>query len=151
MDKQEARAALAAAQGAADGLAQVSEAACPPWRHAAFGVVMAMMVLAAGMPLPIYAALFVLAMGGVAALAAWDRRRTGVFVNGFRRGPTLPVSLALLGGMLALVFAQVHVRENGLGIVPSLGLAGGAFVLACGASIVFQRIYLRELRKGLRP
>lgn len=149
MDKQEARAALAAAQGAADGLARAS--ACPPWRHAAFGVVMAMLVLAVGMPLPVYAALFVLAMAGVAVLAAWDRRRTGVFVNGFRRGPTLPVSLVLMGGMLALVFAQLHVRENGLGILPKLGLAGCAFVLACGASIVFQRIYLRELREGLRP
>lgn len=148
MEHDQARAALEAARAATDNLERTARDACPPWRHAAFGVVMATLVLSVALSMPLRIALFVLAMAGVAWLAAWDRRHSGIFVNGFRRGPTLPVSLVLMGAMMGLVFAEVRAQEHGLGVAAYLGIAALAFVLACLASVQFQRIYLRELREG---
>lgn len=151
MEQDEARASLDAARAATDSLARAAQDACPPWRHAAFGLVMGSLVLSVSLPTPLQSVLFVVAMAGVAMLATWDRRRTGVFVNGFRRGRTLPLTLALLGTLLVLVFAELHARESGLGMATRLGLAAMAFAIACLASIRFQRIYLRELHEGFVP
>jgi hypothetical protein len=86
------------------------------------------------------------AMGLVAWLVYDDRRRYGVFVNGYRRGVTLPLTLALAAGMIALLVAAFHAREAGLSPWTKVGLAALAFALATGVSVLWQRIYLRELR-----
>lgn len=151
MEHDHARAALEAARAATESLERTARDACPPWRHAAFGLVMALLVLSVSLPMPLQSALFLTGMGAVAALAAWDRRRSGIFVNGFRRGRTLPLSLALMGAMIALVFAEVHAREVVLGTATRLGIAAIAFILACLASVQFQRVYLRELRESFAP
>jgi hypothetical protein len=151
MDKNEARAALDAAQDATSSLVETARAACPPWRHAAFALVMALLVLSTGLPLPWRLALFLTGMIGTGWLAAWDRRRSGIFVNGFRRGATRPVALALLGMMLVLVFAEAHAHAANLSLATRLGLAVIALAFAGLASMRFQQIYLRELQEGLVP
>ena len=145
MDSNEAAAALAGIGGAEHRLAdQIGD--CPPWRHAAFGAVMAMLVGGAGLPLVWQTTAMVLGMALVALIVRDDRRRYGVFVNGYRRGKTLPLTLLLLGGILLLLFAQVHAREAGLSAWTKAGIAALAFIYAVAGSAIWQRVFVAELR-----
>ncbi len=122
MNPIEARAALDSIDDVQRDLA-LKATYCPPWRHAAFGAVMALLVLGQGFDIAIMAPLFAVAMLAVVLLVADDRRRYGLFINGYRKGRTLPVTLALLGAAIA-------------------------FGVAVAASIAWSRIYRRELLKG---
>lgn len=149
MDSNEAAAALAGVRGAEARLAdQIGE--CPPWRHAAFGLVMALLTAGLALPLPFQSACTVAALLMIVLLVQHDRRRYGVFINGYRRGKTLPFTLLLLAGALGLMFAQMYAREQALSAWASAGIAAAAFLFATGASVVWQRIFVRELRAG-RP
>jgi hypothetical protein len=147
MNPIEARAALDGMNDAQRELA-LKATQCPPWRHAAFAAIMAVLVLAQGFAPPVQMPMFVLAMAAVAWLVTDDRRRYGLFVNGYRKGRTLPVTLALLGAMLATMAGEIHARLAGLSLATKLGLAGVAFAVALAASIAWSRIYRRELLEG---
>ncbi|MFX4721701.1 hypothetical protein ABTB22_19965, partial [Acinetobacter baumannii] len=79
----EAHAALAAKQAAERSIAQLS--LCPPWRHAAFAGIMAALVVSPALPLQWRFADVALALLAVALVARSDRRRLGMFINGYRR------------------------------------------------------------------
>lgn len=143
MDKGEARAALDAIGGAQAKLADVGF--CPPWRHGAFGLIMAALVLAVGVGGVAQAALTIGGLAGVALVAIHDRRRYGVFINGYRRGPTLKVTLALAAATIALFVGEIHAREAGLTLVTKLALASLELILAIAASVIFARVLRREL------
>ncbi len=134
MNPIEARAALDSIDDVQRDLA-LKATYCPPWRHAAFGAVMALLVLGQGFDIAIMAPLFAVAMLAVVLLVADDRRRYGLFINGYRKGRTLPVTLALLGAMLAAMFGEIHAREAGLALGTKLGIAAIAFGVAVAASI----------------
>jgi len=138
----EARAALAAKGIAQQELARA--AVCPPWRHAVFGVVMAALVASPALPLPLRFGALVLILLGIAAIVASDRRRTGMFVNGYRRGKTLIVSLVMLVVLTALYMASARASDAGDFQAPLL-LAPVAFVAAVAGSVVWQRIFVAEL------
>jgi hypothetical protein len=145
MSPAEARAALDSvgatrAQIAALGL-------CPPWRHAAFGAVMSLLILGLGFPLGIEVACLCLAMGGVALIAAYDRKRYGMFINGYRKGATRPVAAGLLVAMLGLIFLQIRLREQGVASWVPFAVAGVAFVAAVIGSVLWARVFRRELER----
>lgn len=149
MNRNDAIEALGAAQGARDRLAE--SMTCPPWRHAAFGAVMAAMIAANALPRAFHAPLFIGAMAAAVWLVRDDRRRTGTFVNGWRRGRTLPLPGGLFAVMIALIFmARRGTSELFLTGQGALAIAL-AFVIGTGASVVWQRVYLAELGSGLRP
>ena len=129
MNPIEARAALDSIDDVQRDLA-LKATYCPPWRHAAFGAVMALLVLGQGFDIAIMAPLFAVAMLAGVLLVADDRRRYGLFINGYRKGRTLPVTLALLGAMLAAMFGEIHAREAGLALGTKLGIAAIAFGVA---------------------
>jgi hypothetical protein len=138
----EARAALAA-KGSAER--QVASAMyCPPWRHAAFGAVMAALVASPAAILPLRLGILALALAAIAAIVQSDRRRMGMFVNGYRRGKTLFVSLALLAAILGLYLLAIRAAESGHTATPLL-LGGAAFIVSVAGSIVWQRIFVHEL------
>jgi hypothetical protein len=139
----EAHEALAAVDATRMELAAVAN--CPPWRHAAFGAVMGLLIGGAGFPTPVQTATLVLAMGGVAAIAANDRKRYGMFVNGFRRGATLPLTVLLMLAMLALLVTQIRLREEGVAAWVPLALGLAAFAVGTGSSVVWSRIFRREM------
>lgn len=147
MNPIEARAAL-------DGIDDVQRALalkathCPPWRHAAFGLVMALLVLGQGFGLAVQMPLLAFAMLGVVLLVTDDRRRYGVFINGYRKGRTRLVSVALVIAMLVVMGGEIHARVAGLSLATKLGLAGVAFAVAVGASVAWSRVYRRELTGG---
>lgn len=147
MNPMEARAALDGVDAAQRELA-LKATNCPPWRHAAFGAIMATLVFSQGVAMPLQSVLFVAAMLAVVLLVLDDRRRYGMFVNGYRKGKTLPVSLALLGAMLATMVGEIHARTAGLSLATKLGLAAIAFVVAVAASVAWNRIYRAELMRG---
>src|SRR5450631_927410 len=100
MEASEAAAALSAMQ---DSRARLAAAAnCPPERHLAFAVLLGGVVAAQAAP-PIGTLIIeaLLAVGGVLVFI-WDRKRTGMFINGYRAGRTRPMTLSLIAVTLAL-------------------------------------------------
>ena len=139
---QEARAALAAKGHAEQQLARA--AACPPWRHAIVGVVMGALVASPVLPLPLRFGVLVLVLLGIAAIVASDRRRTGMFINGYRRGKTLIVSAVLLVVLTGLYMASARAGLAG-DDQTSLLLAAVACVAAITGSVIWQRVFIAEL------
>jgi hypothetical protein len=149
MDSNEAAAALAGVSGAQARLAdQVGTRS--PGRHAAFGLVMTLLVGGLALPLPLQTATMVVAMALVVLILRYDRRRYGVFINGYRRGRTLPLTLLLLVGMLALMLGEIYARGQGLGDGVKIALAGAAFLFATAGSVAWKRIFLEELNGAPR-
>jgi len=142
----EAAAALSAMQASRDNLAAAAN--CPPLRHLAFAGLMGGLVAAQAAPTLGVIVLEVAMMVGVLGVIAWDRRRTGMFINGYRAGPTRPVTFGLLGFALgALALCDWLKLGLGIGWAP---LVGGVVVavVAYFASSIWQRIYLRDLRSA---
>jgi hypothetical protein len=138
----DARAALAAKGVAERRLAQA--AVCPPWRHAAFAAVMATLVISPLVAMPLRLGILVGALLAVALVVQSDRRRTGMFINGYRRGRTLLVTLPLLAANLGLYLLSIHASERGEMTTVVL-LAGAAFLVSLAGSLVWQRVFVREL------
>jgi drug/metabolite transporter (DMT)-like permease len=146
MSPAEARAALASVDAAREQLAALGN--CPPWRHAAFGAVMGLLVGGVGFDLPVQTATTVLALGGVTMIATNDRKRYGVFVNGFRKGATLPITIALVAVMLGLLLAQIWLREHHAAAPVHLAIGLAAFAIGIAASVAWNRIFRREMERG---
>ena len=138
----EARSALDAMGTAERKLALA--AACPPWRHAAFGVLMAALVAAPAVAMPARLAVPALALFAVMAIVQSDRRRTGMFINGYRRGKTLWLTLGLLVVIVGLVMLSIRAGDRGETVMVVL-ISAIAFLVSVGASIAWQRIFLREM------
>ena len=143
MSPAEARAALdkigaTRAQIAAVGL-------CPPWRHAAFGLVMSLLILGLGFPLGTQVACLVLAMVLLVVIVVYDRRRYGMFINGYRKGATRPVTAGLLVAILALMVLQIALRERHVASWVPVAVAGVAFLVSVAGSVLWSRAFRREL------
>jgi hypothetical protein len=139
----EAAEALAAMRQSRERLAAAAN--CPPERHMAFAVVLGGLVACQAAPpfatLAIEAVLFVC----VGLIFLWDRRRTGMFINGYRAGRTRILTFSLLATALALGALGVWLKHGeGLwwGPIPC-GLATAT--IAFFASLVWQGIYRREM------
>ena len=139
---EEARAALDAKGAAERRLAAAAD--CPPWRHALFGLVMGALVATPTLALPLRLVALALILFGIAGIVAWDRRRMGMFVNGYRRGKTLIVSFALLAIVLALYLFSARAGLAGDRLTPLL-LGVVAFIISVVGSVIWQRVFVREL------
>ena len=140
--QEDARAALAAKGQAERDLAKAAD--CPPWRHAVFGAVMGALVASPALPLPLRFGVLVLVLLSIAAIVASDRRRTGMFVNGYRRGKTLIVTGVMLVVLTGLYLASARAGIAGDSEMPLL-LGAIAFVAAITGSVVWQRVFVAEL------
>lgn len=125
--------------------AQLARAAnCPPERHLAFAAVMggwALTPLAGPYQIVALAPLLL----AVALIVQWDRRRMGMFVNGYRRGRTRYVIAAMLLLVLPLYLASVYSAFEAKLVWPSIALAAAVAVIAYFGSTVWQRVFRREL------
>jgi hypothetical protein len=141
--QEEARVALAAKGSAERDLAKAAH--CPPWRHAVFGVVMAGVVMTPAVPLPWRFVALALILVGIGLIVASDRRRMGMFVNGYRRGKTRIIALATLAVELGLYwFATYRALTFGDHVTP-LVLAALGVGLGWIGSIIWQRVFVAEL------
>lgn len=135
--------ALSTVQATRAELAQ--SVSCPPWRHALFGAIAGVYVSApaAGYPGMLY--VWVGVMVAIALIVRADRRRMGVFINGYRRGKTLPHTISLVVGLIGLCMVGVWFsEERGLHWVP-LAFGAAAVPLAMIASVWWQRTFQREM------
>ena len=81
---------------------------------------------------------------GIVVIVQSDRRRTGVFVNGYRRGKTRIVSFAMLAAIVPLYALSARAGLAGDTTTPLL-LAAVTFVVSLVGSIIWQRVFVREL------
>lgn len=135
--------ALAALKASQARLAQAAE--CPPQRHAAFAAIMGCFVA-----LPVLSDMMMLMAEVVllplmALVIIWDRRRTGMFINGYRRGRTRPLAFTLLALMLVML-ALSYWFSRGLDMRwASLVLAVVAAAIGYAFSRQWQRVFRREM------
>lgn len=138
----EAAQVLAAVQASRERV--VATATCPPLRHAAFAALFAGLTAcpAAGEYMLLAEVPVLL---GVALILVWDRRRTGMFVNGYRAGKTRKVTFTLLALELSLYGLSAYLAMGqGLRWAP-FALAVPAFALAYAGSKVWARVWKREI------
>ena len=121
----------------------------PPWRHMLFGALFGVLIgsIAISRATQFYTAPLLLV--AIALIIRSDRRRLGVFINGYRRGATLPLTGIFLVAMIVCVFAGMKLRVDSYELPYKLVLAALAFALATGFSIYWQSIYRLELKAGV--
>ncbi len=147
MNIDKAKAALADVKSAEGHLAD-RIAQCPPWRHAAFGVVLAILIGSISISTDAQIVGSVIALALVALLVRHDLKRYGVFVNGYRKGATLPIAILYVGVLIVLVSGAMYLRVNHLSITSKLGFAAIAFALATAVSVKWNNVYRKELGGG---
>ncbi len=139
----DARLALDAVGAAEHDLSRL--AVCPPWRHAAFAGLMAVWVAAPAIAMPLRFGLFAVLLGVVAVIVRSDRRRLGVFINGYRRGKTRQVIFPMLLVLMTLFGASTYFGDLHHERLVSVALAVVAFPIAYYGSALWQRVFVREL------
>ena len=140
------RSAAEALESVRQGRARLAEeTSLPWWRHWLIGLLFGLLVGAQAYPPPIGVFGSTAVVIAIAVIARCDRRRHGFFINGLRRGPTLPVSIAFLVVALAAAFASVYCGHDLHR--PELGALLGLLMVPVGAlySLAWRRAYQREL------
>ena len=139
----EAAEALAAMRASQVRLAQAAD--CPPERHLAFAALMGGIIATPVLPFPYAILAEGLLLLGIGLVIRWDRRRTGMFINGYRAGRTRPLTFLLVAVIVVLYMAGVWlVRDRGIWWAP---LVTGVIAAGVGYyfSTVWQRIFRREM------
>jgi hypothetical protein len=142
--EQQAQVALDAKQHAEHQLA--TAALCPPWRHGVFALIMAVIVGSPAAAMPLQMMLIALVFFGIVLVVRSDRKRLGMFINGYRRGRTRLVTFPLLVIDLVLFGASIYEAHQTAGPIFSLLLGTAAFGVSLTGSILWQRVFVRELR-----
>ena len=143
MTYDEARAALAAKTLAEQDLARIGT--CPPWRHAAFAALETALVLSPAVPLVWRFAILAALLVGLTLIVRSDRRRLGVFINGYRRGRTRLVVVPLLLAVLVLYVVSTIAALNWHQPWISVTCAAIAFPVCYVGSAFWQSVFRREL------
>jgi hypothetical protein len=143
MDHSEALSALDAKRQAEMQMAKA--ATCPPWRHGLFGLLMGGLVASPAFEFPIRMLILILILCSIPLIVQSDRKRMGMFINGYRRGKTRVVAVGILAVELSLYALSVirsfdyhdHVTPLLLGICGVLiGVVG---------SMLWQRVFVQEM------
>jgi hypothetical protein len=139
----EARSALDAKQYAE---AQMAKAAtCPPWRHALFGLMMGGLVASPAFETKVRFAILLLLLCLIPLIIHSDRKRMGMFINGYRRGKTRIVAIGVLIVELSLyAIALGRGLDHHDQVTPLLlGVAG--VVIGTLGSMLWQHVFVREM------
>jgi hypothetical protein len=144
--KEEAVLALAAKGKVEQNLASLP--LCPPLRHAAFAATVAALVALPVLPLPFRLAALPYVFLSIFLIVRWDKRRLGVFMNGYRRGKTRIVTFPMLALILGLYFASYYVSLSHRKPVIILALAATAFLVGYLGSTLWQCVFVGELNAG---
>jgi len=141
--EEQARIALRAKGAAERDLARLTT--CPPWRHAVFAAIMATLVATPAAALAVRFGLLALIFAEIALIVQSDRRRLGVFVNGYRRGRTRLVALPMVAVILLLYGLSCWFALDRGQPAVSLALAAASLVVGYIGSVIWQRVFVREL------
>ena len=143
MDHSEALSALDAKRQAEVQMAKA--ATCPPWRHALFGFLMAALVVSPAFDFPVRMLILILILCSIPVIVQSDRKRMGMFINGYRRGKTRIVALGVLGVELSLyLFSVIRAFDHHDHFTPwLLGVVG--LLVGVAGSMLWQRVFVREM------
>ena len=143
MDHSEALSALDAKRAAESQIARA--ATCPPWRHAVFGLMMGGLIASFAFEFAIRTAILVIVLACIPIIIRSDRKRMGMFINGYRRGKTRLVTFGILALWLPLYGISVHysLDRNNHQMPLLLGLIG--FAIGTAGSVLWQRVFVREM------
>jgi len=143
MQSLEARSALDAKHFAEAQMARA--ATCPPWRHGVFGLMMGGLVASPAFELPVRMGILVALLLLIPVIIHSDRKRMGMFINGYRRGKTRIVAFGILILELSLyAVAVVRGLDHPDSVTPLiLGVAG--VVIGIIGSMMWQRVFVREM------
>lgn len=143
MDHSEALSALAAKR---DAEAQMARAAqCPPWRHAIFGLMMGGLIASFAFEFAIRTAILVIVLACVPIIIRSDRKRTGMFINGYRRGKTRLVTFGMLALWLPLYMVSAYFGLELHDELTPLLLGAVGFVMSVIGSMIWQRVFVSEM------
>ena len=146
-EKYDAEAALAAVRQSDHNLSR--HIRWPFWRHAAAGLLQAILVFTWAVPMPWAAITLGLGLFGIWAIAASDRKLHGMFVNGWTSTAARPaVWLAIaatLAGFAAISMAAGEVNRWTPLAIP---IALAVFLVVTVSSIWWERLYRAELTRN---
>ncbi len=143
METWDARSALEAKQFAEAQMARA--ATCPPWRHAVFGLMMGGLVATPAFELPIRISILVVLLALIPIIIHSDRKRMGMFINGYRRGKTRIVALGILAVELSLYAVSVIRGLDHNDHVTPLVLGAAGVAIGIFGSRLWQRVFVREM------
>lgn len=143
MDQSEAMSALAAKR---DAEAQIARACnCPPWRHAVFGLLMGALVASPAFEFGVRTVILVLILCCIPIIIQSDRKRLGMFINGYRRGKTRLVAVGTLLVELSIYAVSVYYGLSLDNHVVPLPLGVLGVLVGIAGSLLWQRVFVREL------
>lgn len=146
MDSTEARNALVSTDTGNRKLAE--RAQWPLWRHAAFGLVEALLLIAWCLPIGAMVTCIVLALAGLGWMVTNDRNRNGFFVSGWSSKAAMPATIAacvVFMGAFVLVL-MIGGPNQWTPIVPCAALF--TFIGCTFSSIWWENLYRKELLSG---
>ena len=139
----EARAALAAKD---DSQRQLAAAATyPQWRHAIFGVLMGGLTLAPALSSTGRIMMFAALLCTVPLVIQSDRKRSGMFISGYRRGKTLYVTFAILALEMSLTLFAIYRAVEFDDRLTAILLAPVAVAIGWIGSLIWQRVFIAEM------
>jgi hypothetical protein len=148
MDPAEAFRALEQTEAMRREVAQRTQ--CPRHLHVALGLIMSTLSAAQATPLPYSVIAPVLCIVAAAFFVRAQRRRMGFFVNGWRRGRTLPVTVAILAYFMLLYYAGLWMKFDAHIWWGPLAAALPIFPGVVYGSYARQRAFRAEMSEGPR-
>lgn len=141
----QARTALAAKDDTQRQLA--AAATYPPWRHAIFGLLLGGLVLLPALPSAGRFAMLAALLCAMPLIMRSDRKRSGMFINGYRRGKTLYVTLVMLALEMSFILIGMH-RATEFGD-PRMAFLLAPVAVAVGwiGSLIWQRVFIAEMER----
>jgi hypothetical protein len=137
---------LAEVETANAELAQRARA--PLWYHPALGLLMGGLAAVAGQPTPVILAYEAVMLVGLWLLVQAYKRRTGMWVSGYRKGRTRWVAFSLAAACAAVTILSLWLRRaHDIAWAPYVG-GMVIFVLATAGGLLWEAAFRRDLRDG---
>jgi hypothetical protein len=143
MENFEAASALDAKRQAEIQMARA--ATCPPWRHAVFGLLMGALVASPAFDTVPRFAILIAILACIPLIIHSDRKRTGMLINGYRRGKTRLVVAGILIVELGLYFVSLTRGLDHHDRLTPLLLGVVAVLIGIAGSLLWQRVFVREM------
>lgn len=120
----------------------------PLWRHMAAGLLMSLIVAAAGVPRNLAAAAFAAGLLLVLVIVRDDKKRHGMFVSGYQRGRTKWVVAAIILSTLSGIIVVRTQLSGGIAdplfwVVLAIVFSGTTML-----SLLWERVYGDDIRRG---
>lgn len=146
MDKAEIAASL---EAVADTKAKLADRMrWPFWRHAASGVMLALMLVATVVDTAYSLILFALVLLPVFAIIEHDKKTHGMFVSGYQRGRTGWVLALMIGLFVAAMIYVGQTLDDPLADPRFWGTAAALLVVSTALSYAWEAVYRADLRSG---